>query len=80
MVYRETIIIAIFYMLDIVVLTIEIVSTIDIVLTVEIVSIKDLFTTFKNIVIVLIMKFVFAKVLFIVNILFVVFVSVIERN
>ena len=69
MIYRETIIIVIFYILNIVVLTIEIVSIIDIVLTVEIVSIEDTLIIFKNIVVVLIVRFVFAEVLFIVNII-----------
>ena len=67
-------------MLDIVILTIEIISIIDIVLTVEIVSIKDSLITFRDIIIVLTVRFVFAEVLFIVNILFVVFMNAIERN
>ena len=74
MVYRETIIIVIFYILDIVVLAIEIVSAIDIVLIAEIVSAEDPLITFKNIVVVLIVEFVFAKVLF------VVFMSAIEKS
>ena len=68
-------------MLDIVVLIIEIVSTIYVVLIAKVVSIiivltarivfaKDISITFKNIVIVLIVRFVPAKVLF-VSILFV---------
>ena len=80
MIYRETIIIAIFYILDIVVLTTEIISTIDIVLTIEIVSIKDPLITFKDIVVVLIIEFVFAEVLFIVSVLFVIFINAIERD
>ena len=72
MAYKETIIIVIFYILDIVVLTIEIVSAIDIVLITEIVSAKDTLITFESIVVILIVKFVLAKVLFI--------VSIIERN
>ena len=56
-------------MLDIVVLTTKIVCAIDIVLTVEIVSAEDILITFENIVVVLIVKFVLAKVLFIVNII-----------
>ena len=69
MIYREIIIIVIFYILNIVVLTTKIVFAIDIVLTAEIVSAKDILITFENIVIVLIIRFVFAKVLFIVNII-----------
>ena len=76
MVYREAIIIAIFYILDIVVLIIEIVSTIDIELIVEfvfaivvliagIVFIKDILIIFKSVVVVLIVKFVLAEVLFV---------------
>ena len=68
MVYRKIIIIAIFCILDIVVLTIEIVSTIDIVLIVEIVSIRDPLITFRDIVVVLTVRFVLAEVLFIVSI------------
>ena len=79
MIYRETIIIVIFYILNIVVLTIEIVSIIDIVLIAEIVSIKDTLVTFKNIVVILTVRFVPAEVLF-VSILFVVFISAIEGN
>ena len=56
-------------MLDIVVLTIEIVSTIDIVLTAEIVPAKDTLITFKNIVVVLTVRFVLAEVLFIVSVI-----------
>ena len=70
MIYREIIIIVIFYILNIVVLAIEIVSTIDIILIAKIVFAKNIPFTFENIVIVLIVKFVLAKVLF-VNILFV---------
>ena len=55
-------------MLDIVVLAIEIVSAIDIVLTAEIVSAEDILITFENIVVVLIVGFVLAEVLFIVDI------------
>ena len=68
MAYREAIIIVIFCILNMVVLTIEIVSTIDIVLIAEIVFIKDILIIFENIVVVLIVRFVLAKVLFIVNI------------
>ena len=80
MIYREIIIIVIFYMLNIVILTIEIVLIIDVVLAARIVSIKDILIIFKNIVIMLIAGFVPAKVLFIINILFVVFVNTIEKN
>ena len=55
-------------MLDIVVLIVEIVFTIDIVLIVEIVSAEDTLIIFENIVVVLIVRFVLAEVLFIVNI------------
>ena len=79
MIYRKTIIIVILYILDIVVLTIEIVSTIDIILIIEIVSTKDFLIIFKNIVIVLTVRFVFAEVLF-VSVLFVIFISAIEGN
>ena len=76
MIYRKTIIIVIFYILDIVVLIAEIVSTIDIelivrfvsaivVLIAEIVSIKDTSIIFKNIVVVLTVRFVFVEVLFV---------------
>ena len=67
-------------MLDIVVLTIEIVSAINIVLVIEIVSIKDFLIIFKDIVVMLTVRFVFAKVLFIVNMLFVIFINIIERD
>ena len=65
MIYRKIIIIAIFYILDIVVLTIEFVFIIDIVLIIEIVSIGNIFIIFKSVVIVLILRFVLAKVLFV---------------
>ena len=68
MVYRKIIIIAIFCILDIVVLTTEIVSAIDVVLIVEIVSIRDPLITFRDIVVVLTVRFVLAEVLFIVSI------------
>ena len=81
MIYSETIIIAIFYILDIVVLIIEIVSTIDVILIIEfvstivvlaaeIVSAEDTLIIFKDIIIVFTVRFVFAEVLF-VSILFV---------
>ena len=79
MIYREAIIIAIFYILNIVVLTIEIVSTIDIVLIIEIISIEDIFITFEGVIVVLTVEFVPARVLF-VSVLFVVFMSAIERS
>ena len=76
MIYREAIIIVIFYILDIVVLITEIVSTIDIeliikfvstivVLTAKIVFAKDTLITFENIVVVLTVKFVLVEVLFV---------------
>ena len=65
MAYKKAIIIVIFYILDIVILTIEIVSTIDIVLIIEIVSIKDISIIFKSVVVVLILRFMPAKVLFV---------------
>ena len=65
MAYRETIIIVIFYILDIIVLTIEFVSIIDIVLIIKIVSTRDILIIFKNIVVVLTLGFIFAKVLFV---------------
>ena len=68
MIYRKIIIIVIFYILDIVVLTTEIVSATDIVLTIEIVSIEDPSITFRDIVIVLTIRFVLAKMLFIVSV------------
>ena len=63
-------------MLDIVVLTIEIVSIIDVVLIAKVISIivmliakivstKDILVIFENIVVVLTVKFVFAEVLFV---------------
>ena len=55
-------------------------SAIDIVLIVEIVFVEDSLITFRDIVVVLIVRFVSAKVLFIVSVLFVVFISAIERN
>ena len=67
-------------MLNIVVLAIEIVSTIDVILVAEIVSIRDILIIFKSVFVVLIAGFVFARVLFIMSILFVVFVSAIEGN
>ena len=79
MLCRETIIIAIFCILDFVVLIIEIVSAIDVVLIEEfmftivvlaarIVSAENILITFKNIIVVLIVGFVPAEVLFIVDI------------
>ena len=65
MVCRKVIIIAIFYIFDIVILAIEFVFIIDIVLIIEIVFTKDTLITFRGIVIVLILRFVFAKVLFV---------------
>ena len=76
MLYRKIIIIVKSYILDIVVLIIEIVPTIDVVLIVEFVSIvvmliaeivstKDTLIIFKNIVVILTMRFVPAKVLFV---------------
>ena len=67
-------------MLNIVVLTIEIVSIIGVVLAARIVFTRDMFIIFRGIVVILIAGFVLAKVLFIVDILFVVFVNTIERN
>ena len=46
----------------------------------KIVSAKDTLIIFKNIVVVLTARFVLAKVLFIVNILFVVFMNIVEGN
>ena len=81
MIYRETIIIIIFYILDIVVLIIEIVFAIDVVLIAKvvftiviliagIVLAKDTFVTFRDIIIMLTVRFVLAEVLF-VSVLFV---------
>ena len=69
MAYRKTIIIVISYMLNVVVLTIGIVSTIDIVLIAEIVSIEDSSITFRSVVVILTVGFVLAEVLFIVSII-----------
>ena len=80
MAYRKIIIIAIFYILDIVVLTIEIVSITGVILVAGIVLAKSTLIIFRDIVVVLIAGFMLAKVLFIVNILFVVFVNTIERD
>ena len=65
MAYRETIIIVIFYILDIVVLAIEFILIIDIVLIAGIVSIRDILVISKNIVIIFIVEFVLAKELFV---------------
>ena len=52
-------------MLGVVVLTIRFVSTINIVLIIEIVSTKDILVIFKSVVVILIVRFIFAKVLFV---------------
>ena len=65
MVYRKIIIIVIFYILDIIVLAIEFMSTIGIVLIVGIVSTKDTLIIFKSVVIMLIVEFMSAGVLFV---------------
>ena len=69
MIYKEIIIIIIFYIFNIVVLTIEIVFAINVMLTAEIVFTEDTLITFKSVVIVLIVRFVFARVLFIVSVI-----------
>ena len=53
---------------------------IDVVLVARIVFVKDTLIIFKNIVIVFIARFVSAKVLSIINILFVIFVNTIEKD
>ena len=76
MIYREIIIIVIFYILDIVVLIAEIVSTICVVLIAKVVSTivvliagivfaKDTLITFKSVVVVLTVRFILVEVLFV---------------